>query len=142
MLVNPTGKPGKLRAVDWVVEGNNCEIKVTYGGHGSNQTIKRMITESALVGTYRAIGEKWRTTCSYTQHQRMVSQICGKHLPNFGKAFGDCSPHVFIPGRKSIYCIPDMLNKGAELLHNKSIGDEDEDGELRLSLDDIILELC
>ena len=55
ILVNPTGKPGKFRGVDWVVEGYNCEIKVNHGGHGSNRSVERMITESALVGTFKAI---------------------------------------------------------------------------------------
>ena len=29
ILVNPTGKAGKFRGVDWVVELNNCDIKVS-----------------------------------------------------------------------------------------------------------------
>lgn len=29
ILVNPTGKPGQFCGVDWVVESNNCDIKVS-----------------------------------------------------------------------------------------------------------------
>jgi hypothetical protein len=28
MLCNPTGKPGKFRAIDWLVEHNNLYLKV------------------------------------------------------------------------------------------------------------------
>ena len=55
------------------------------------------------------------------------------------QSFSCYSPHIFVAGRKIMYSIPNMLNKGAELLHNKSgqredVGDEDEDAELRPSL--------
>ncbi|THH18250.1 hypothetical protein EW146_g2697 [Bondarzewia mesenterica] len=38
MLVNPTGKPGQYRGVDWVVELLNLFMKHVYGGSGSNFT--------------------------------------------------------------------------------------------------------
>jgi hypothetical protein len=57
MLVNPTGKAGKFRGVDWLVEALNCEIKVKHGGKGPNRTTKHMIAESALIGTFKEINE-------------------------------------------------------------------------------------
>ena len=140
MLVNPTGKKGNFHAVDWVVEGNNCEIKVIHGGQGSNRTIKRMITESALVGTYKAIGETMENNLHMYKTSTHGEPNMQRTFVELRKSLSDCSPHEFVPGRKSIYCIPDMLNKGAELLHNKLV-DEEEDGELRPSLDDIVLEI-
>ena len=139
MLVNPTGKKGKFRAVDWVVEGNNCEIKVIHGGQGSNQTIQQMITESALVGTYKAIGETMENNLHMYKTSTHGEPNMQRTFVELQKSLSDCSPHEFVPGRKSIYCIPDMLNKGAELLHNKLV--DEEDGKLRLSLDDIVLEI-
>ncbi|KAG6884204.1 hypothetical protein C0992_006774 [Termitomyces sp. T32_za158] len=53
MLVNPTGKPGKFRGVDWCVELNNLYTKDVHGGESSNNTITRIIKESPLVQVYR-----------------------------------------------------------------------------------------
>ncbi|KAF8228539.1 hypothetical protein L208DRAFT_1290894 [Tricholoma matsutake] len=56
MLVNPTGKPGKFRSVDWVIELHNLYTKmqsVEHGGSGPNQTVQCIIKESPLVQTYR-----------------------------------------------------------------------------------------
>ena len=36
ILINPTGKHGKFRSVDWVVESLNCNIKAKYCGQGAN----------------------------------------------------------------------------------------------------------
>ncbi|KAG2093559.1 hypothetical protein BD769DRAFT_1678897 [Suillus cothurnatus] len=53
ILVNPTGKKGKFRAVDWCIELNNLFTKVINGGKGSNRTVDRIILESPLVQVYR-----------------------------------------------------------------------------------------
>lgn len=52
ILVNPTGKIGHARAIDWCVELNNLHTKIEHGGSGPNQTVERIIKESPLVQTY------------------------------------------------------------------------------------------
>ncbi|KIL58125.1 hypothetical protein M378DRAFT_86931 [Amanita muscaria Koide BX008] len=149
ILVNPTGKPGKFRGVDWVVEGYNCEIKVNHGGQGSNRSVERMITESALVGTFKAINES-------IESNLMLYTTVAHGDPNMKKTFAELrrslshnSPHKFVPGRTSRYCIPDLLNKGGELLFAKYSGDtgaadddgDNDDTELRPELEDLVTEL-
>ncbi|KAF8337750.1 hypothetical protein F5887DRAFT_1063039 [Amanita rubescens] len=110
ILINPTGKPGKFRAVDWCVELHNYYIKVKYGGQGSNRSVKRMISESALVGTYSQAHE----TIEKTMHLNRLTT--GHADPDMRKTFAElrnslsqCSPHIFTPGRATKYSIPDML---------------------------------
>lgn len=148
MLVNPTGKPGKFRAVDWVVEGNNCEIKVHHGGQGSTRTVKRMISESALIGTYKLINESMENNLLVYTTTAHGEPDMSRTLSELRKILSHRSPHIFVSGRKSMYCIPDMLNNGVELLDNKSapVRGEGDDNlgdalDLRPSLDDIVVEL-
>ncbi|KIJ10207.1 hypothetical protein PAXINDRAFT_164292 [Paxillus involutus ATCC 200175] len=49
---NPTGKPFKFRAVDWLVERNNLYTKVIFAGKGSNRTIEHILKESPLIELY------------------------------------------------------------------------------------------
>ncbi|THU81658.1 hypothetical protein K435DRAFT_693040 [Dendrothele bispora CBS 962.96] len=53
ILVNPTGKAGKFRGVDWWVEHNNLYLKRIYGGKFSNHTKARILKESPLIGTFK-----------------------------------------------------------------------------------------
>ena len=116
MLVNPTGKAGKFCAVDWLVEAENCEIKVHHCGQGSNQTVKHMIAESALIGTFKAINDS-------VENNLLLNTTLAHGEPNMGQTFAELrkslsqtSPHKLMPSRKSMYSIPNMLNKGGELL--------------------------
>jgi hypothetical protein len=150
ILINPTGKPGKFRAVDWCVELHNYYIKVKYGGQGSNRSVKRMISESALVTTYSQAHE----TIEKTMHLNRLTT--GHADPDMRKTFTElrnslsqCSPHEFTPGRRTKYSIPDMLRKGADLLCKKAsgitegevgIGTEGAD-EIQPEFEDIIADL-
>ena len=147
ILINPTGKPGKFRGVDWVVESHNCEIKVFHGGQGSNRSVQRMIAESALIGTYRAISNSVESNLllyTTTAHGEPNMKETFKELH---QSLSQCSPHVFVPGRKSKYSIPDMLNRGAALLCNKWTGNDvnedeaDDNVELQPEMEDIVAEL-
>ena len=143
MLVNPTGKAGKFRGVDWVVEALNCDIKVKFGGEGPNRSVKRMITESALIGTFRVVNDSIeRNLHLYTTSAHGAPDM-HRTFQELRRSISQCSPHEFHAGRKSMYCLPDMLNKGAELLCKRGDGDaeEENDDELRPSLDDIATEL-
>ncbi|KIL56656.1 hypothetical protein M378DRAFT_89022 [Amanita muscaria Koide BX008] len=150
ILINPTGKPGKFRAADWCVELHNYYIKVKYGGQGSNRSVKRMISESASVGTYSQAHE----TIEKTMHLNRLTT--GHASPDMRKTFTElrnslsqCSPHVFTPGRRTKYSIPDMLRKGADLLCKKAssrteaevgIGTEGAD-DIHPEFEDIIADL-
>ncbi|KAF8969025.1 hypothetical protein BDZ97DRAFT_1654315, partial [Flammula alnicola] len=54
ILVNPSGKRGRARTVDWCVELNNLYTKDEHGGSNLNRTVDRIIKESPLVQTYRS----------------------------------------------------------------------------------------
>ncbi|KAM6490449.1 hypothetical protein JOM56_014122 [Amanita muscaria] len=153
MLVNPTGKPGKFRGVDWVVEGYNCEIKVNHGGQGATRTIKRMIAESALIGTFKEVNESIENNLLLHVTSTHGEPDMRRTFHEVRRSLSESSPHTFVAGRKSMYSLPDMLNKGAELLRNKSgygrNGDDDETGEeangeedeSRPTVDDLVIEL-
>ncbi|KAF9231987.1 hypothetical protein BU15DRAFT_81749 [Melanogaster broomeanus] len=69
ILVNPTGKVMKWRAVDWCVELNNLFTKVCQewnGGKGSNHTVQRILLESPLVQVYRNIQGMVQQTFEHT----------------------------------------------------------------------------
>lgn len=143
MPVNPMGKAGKFRGVDWVVEALNCDIKVKFGGEGPNRSVKRMITELALIGTFRVVNDSIeRNLHLYTTSAHGAPDM-HRTFQELHGSISQCSPHEFHAGRKSMYCLPDMLNKGAELLCKRGDGDaeEENDDELRPSLDDIATEL-
>ncbi|KAE9405875.1 hypothetical protein BT96DRAFT_811690 [Gymnopus androsaceus JB14] len=46
ILVNPTGKAGKFRGVDWWVEHNNLYLKRIYAGKFANHTKAHILKES------------------------------------------------------------------------------------------------
>lgn len=54
-LVNPTGKVGCWRGVDWVVEYNNLLTRNLFGKDASNLTVKRILENSNLIMTFRQI---------------------------------------------------------------------------------------
>ncbi|KAF7296796.1 hypothetical protein MIND_00910600 [Mycena indigotica] len=53
ILINPTGKPGRFRGVDWQVEHNNLFVQRVYGGRFSNHTKHYIIKESSLLGVFK-----------------------------------------------------------------------------------------
>ncbi|KAM6501444.1 hypothetical protein JOM56_004458 [Amanita muscaria] len=72
ILINPTGKAGKFRAADWLVELHNLDIKVNHGGQGPNYTVKRIIEESSLIGTYKNAHEAIHLTHSCQDEQQFI----------------------------------------------------------------------
>ncbi|KAH7917214.1 hypothetical protein BV22DRAFT_1026806 [Leucogyrophana mollusca] len=142
MLINPTGKAGKFRAVDWCVELNNLFIKVKNGGKGSNRTVARIILESPLVQIYR-------NTHSNIEKNFMHSHLTFAHTePDMTKTLHHLtqnmkkqSPHQLNPGRQSSCSITDLLDKGQELF-DKKVDTEGTDEPLeRPEVEDIVGEL-
>ncbi|KIO01850.1 hypothetical protein M404DRAFT_28360 [Pisolithus tinctorius Marx 270] len=133
MLVNPMGKAGKFRGVDWVVESNNCDIKVTFGGHGSNYTKQRVIEESPLIDVYRSCHT------SMAQNLSVGSPTTNHAPPDLTKTLErtaiymkDHRPNEFIKGRSTMYQIPDMLDRGQNLLYSTTGIHEGESDESEL----------
>ncbi|KAF8986463.1 hypothetical protein BDQ17DRAFT_1259648 [Cyathus striatus] len=133
ILINPTGKPGKFRAVDWCVELNNLFTKVEYGGSSSNHTVDHIIKESPLVEAYRSI----RTSI---EQNFALSHLTSAHTdPDMTKTFDVLrqhlehhKPHRRVLGCKSKYCIPDPIEKGMNLFlkENMVTGADGNRGEV------------
>ncbi|KAM6493491.1 hypothetical protein JOM56_011625 [Amanita muscaria] len=146
IVINPTGKAGKFRAADWLVELHNLDIKVNHGGQGPNYTIKRIIEESSLIGTYKNAHEVIARNFALLKASVLHAD------PNMEKTLSDLqdhiaghSPHAFMPGRTAIYSIPDMLDKGHGMMMNRYVGtaegNEDNNDGPGPDADDIIGEL-
>jgi hypothetical protein len=117
ILVNPTGKPGAFRGVDWVVELHNLFTKVEHGGSSSNRTVDRIIKESPLVQLYRSIH-------TVIEKNLALSHLTTAHSnPDMARTFADLQsylsitePHKIHPGRKSAYSVPDQIDRGRGML--------------------------
>ncbi|KAF9230375.1 hypothetical protein BU15DRAFT_57310 [Melanogaster broomeanus] len=120
ILVNPTGKVMKWRAVDWCVELNNLFTKVW---KGSNHTVQRILLESPLVQVYRNIQGMVQQTFEHTHLTTNRSD------PDMTKTFSKIlerfvlnSPHVVRIGRKTRHEIADMNNKGCQMMAKAAPG--------------------
>ncbi|KAF7423971.1 hypothetical protein PC9H_009271 [Pleurotus ostreatus] len=117
ILVNPTGKNGKWRAVDWCVEFNNLQTKSEHGGEGSNRTVARIIKESPLIQVYHDAKEK-------ISNNILLDHLTSAHAdPNMARTFesvsrhlAEATPHKIKPGRQTAFTIDDMIDKGAAKL--------------------------
>ncbi|KAJ6570751.1 hypothetical protein B0H10DRAFT_2352387 [Mycena sp. CBHHK59/15] len=135
IVMNPDGKVGKFRGVDWVVEQMvNRPTKDTYGGHGSNYTKKRVIQESTLIQVYRQC-------CRNIERNFHLTSLTSHHAPpNMEKTYKKMArylqehgPNEHRPGRKTAYIIPDVINQGQAKMNatEKTTEDENEEKEDR-----------
>ncbi|KAI0045262.1 hypothetical protein FA95DRAFT_1469453, partial [Auriscalpium vulgare] len=112
-LCNPTGKPGKFRAVDWLVERNNLYTKSIYGGKYSNHTVSRIIAESAIIETYRGCIDNMESNFQLTN--RTVVHTDPSMTQTRSKLAGyvkEHSPHEQKPGRKVKHVIENNMSLG------------------------------
>ncbi|KAF4566199.1 hypothetical protein EYR36_011614 [Pleurotus pulmonarius] len=125
ILVNPTGKPGKFRAVDWCVELNNLYTKAVYGGDGSNFTVERILKESPLIHIYRdaktTMGENLNVDSLTSSHSYPDMR---KTFAEVGKQLEVTSAYVYIAGRTTKLVIEDMVGKGLASLEADAAKDE------------------
>ncbi|KAF4565704.1 hypothetical protein EYR40_002226 [Pleurotus pulmonarius] len=148
ILVNPTGKKGKFRAVDWCVELNNLYTKVVYGGEGSNYTVDHILKDSPLVQVYRDIklsmGENLFTTKLSSAHSYPDMTKTYKKVTDY---LWKMAAHTFTAGRSCKYVVPDPMYMGLEAIDMKGLGvdtaesgDDDNNGEAEpgLELDDLL----
>ncbi|KAG1906365.1 uncharacterized protein F5891DRAFT_1125670 [Suillus fuscotomentosus] len=146
ILVNPSGKEMKWRAVDWCVELNNLFTKVKNGGKGPNRTLERILLESPLVQAYRnaqtMIQKNFLHTHLTTNH---AASNMTKTFEGLCIKMGVHSPHIVIPGRKSRHEIVDVLDKGRELMEKGARGETDQSEDMLaeggVEMDDVLIEL-
>ncbi|KAI6109396.1 hypothetical protein EV401DRAFT_1891429 [Pisolithus croceorrhizus] len=147
-LVNPTRKEMKWRAVDWCIELNNLFTKVKYGGKGSNRTLEQILLESPLVQAYRNVQVMIQRNFLHTHLTvKHGDPKMSRTFTALATRFGSHSPHRWKAGRTSQYEIPDLTEKGRELME-KSTRDEVEcsenivdEMEARTGMDDVLVEL-
>ncbi|KAJ3522613.1 hypothetical protein NM688_g8849 [Phlebia brevispora] len=126
MLINPTGKPGCFRAVDWCMELNNLYTKIIYGGSSSNYTVKRIIKESILIQLFRDISEMF-------EENLQLTHLTAKHGDaDMTATFREVLEYLrnektneIIPGRRSAHEIADLLDKGQHMLHQATEADDE-----------------
>lgn len=134
ILVNPTGKRGRFRGVDWWVEHNNLYIKVSqphsnitqnhlltdlqriYGGKFSNHTKFNILKESPLIGVFK------NTRIQVERMFRMTSKTTRHSAPKMEKTFARVATHLaenktheFVAGRSTKFNIRDYLAAGQHL---------------------------
>lgn len=105
-------------------------MKVIYGGQYSNRTVERIIKESPLIQIFRnchvSVEENFGLRHQTVQH---AAPNMTKTLEELGQYIQSHKAHTWIPGRASTYCIPDVLDKGVELLIKRDDGEFDVDGD-------------
>ncbi|EPQ50052.1 hypothetical protein GLOTRDRAFT_51116 [Gloeophyllum trabeum ATCC 11539] len=113
ILVNPTGKEGKFRGVDWVVELNNLFTKFTHGGSSSNYTKDRVILESPLIDVFRSCTENIERNLHLTDLTRRHSppdlSKTYKALRDYMKTEGT---NEYRAGRPTQYVITNAIDVG------------------------------
>ena len=143
-LVNPTGHPGKFRAVDWCVELNNLFTKAVHGGEYSNYTVDRIIKESPLVEIYRqaraSAGHQFSLTNLTSAHADADMTKTYEALTSY---FKTVRPHAFHSGRESKHVLMDPVDQARDIMdkdNDLTVNDNEVDGENPDSID-IVAEL-
>lgn len=140
ILCNPTGKKGKFRALDWVIEHHNFFLKVSkrikrkmrltsylsndkrvYGGKFSNHTKARIIKESCLIELYR------RIRIDVEEMFLLENQTNNHSLPDMHDTFSKLAWYIekedvneFIRGRKAKYTVPNAIGEGMDKMFGLS----------------------
>ncbi|KAJ7750589.1 hypothetical protein B0H16DRAFT_1663320 [Mycena metata] len=132
IMPNPTGKEGKSRGVDWVVEQMiNLPTKDTYGGRGSNYTKKRVLEESPLIHIYNQCDESIARNFLLTSFtSRQGEPDMAKTLDKTARYMHEHGPNEQHIGRTTAYIIPDIINQGqGKMLSGDGTGLETEGAE-------------
>ena len=151
ILRNPTGKKGRFRGVDWIVEHNNLYTKVStndlsvsscnnssafkriYAGKFSNRTKKRLIAESSLIEVYKNVRIQFeRMFCLNRKTTQHSPPKMRKTFAKLGEYIRRERTNEYIKGRKSAYEVPDVMKKGAHIsmtMNEPDAMEVDGDGE-------------
>ena len=129
ILINPSGHPGKFRAVDWVVEllnlftkvGSVCVtvnmivhvLQVTHAGKYSNRSIDHILNESPLIEVYRHLHETFEGSFCISK------KTTSNKGPNMTKTYTELlkvmernNTHTKVSGRKSKVDASSLMGKG------------------------------
>ena len=95
----------------------------TYGGEGSNFTMERVIEESPNVLVYRSCIRN----AEINHYLNGLSAAHGKKdmartYDVLLRRMEEMQPHVYIEGRGSAYSIPDMIDRGQDLMQAQAAG--------------------
>ncbi|KAF8158137.1 hypothetical protein B0H34DRAFT_782739 [Crassisporium funariophilum] len=131
ILCNPTGKPGEFCALDWVVEHNNLYIKRIYGGKYLNHQKSRILAESPLIETYKNIRLQFKQMFCLnhktSRHAPPKMQITFKKLTAYMERE---KAHVFVANQDSGCSVPDMMEKGINILMTRGACHADAGGDV------------
>ncbi|KAE9405874.1 hypothetical protein BT96DRAFT_811716 [Gymnopus androsaceus JB14] len=130
ILVNPTGKAGKFRGVDWWVEHNNLYLKRIYGGKFANHTKAHILKESPLIGVFKnariQVQKMFRMTKLTSHHSGPKMQQTFNAL---GVKYQEHMKSEFIGGRKTYFPIVNKLTAGMHLAQTATWKKNDEDND-------------
>jgi hypothetical protein len=105
-------------------------LQVTFGGRGSNYTQKRVIEESPLIQVYRSCHSNMERNLSLpgptTTHAEPNLRKTIKKLVDYAR---EHRTNEFVAGRTTTYSIPDMMDKGQDLVFGNVQEDEVEAAE-------------
>ncbi|KAJ6567851.1 hypothetical protein B0H10DRAFT_2200069 [Mycena sp. CBHHK59/15] len=149
ILPNPTGKEGKSRGVDWVVEQMiNLPTKDTYSGRGSNYTKKRVLEESPLIHVYSQCCENIERNfqlSSFTSRQGAPDMT--KTLEKMARYIEEHGPNEHRAGRRTAHSIPDIINQGQGKMFSgdntgqeDSMGGRDDFGDRAIEPEDLLMD--
>ncbi|KAF6764719.1 hypothetical protein DFP72DRAFT_799269, partial [Ephemerocybe angulata] len=123
ILINPTGKEGRWRAIDWLVEHNNLYIKRIYSGKYSNHTKDRMIAQSPLIEIFKHVRIQFEEMfCLEHKTSRHSPPKMQKTFAILLRYMTENKGTEFVAKRTTKYIIPDPMAKGLESVQMGKLG--------------------
>ncbi|EJD32818.1 hypothetical protein AURDEDRAFT_77436 [Auricularia subglabra TFB-10046 SS5] len=142
--INPSGKAGGGRGVDWLVELFNLYLKVVHSGASSNFGLEQIIKVSTLIKLYKVAFQNF--VLSYhlvgrtTKHGAPDMTETLDRLRRVMRADGILDHQ---PGRSSKYEVPDAMAVGQHMFMTGRAGGLEEEHEtetIHIDFDDFELE--
>ncbi|KLO04346.1 hypothetical protein SCHPADRAFT_840734 [Schizopora paradoxa] len=144
---NISGKEMKCQGQDWLVELNNWLTKGIYGGHGSNNTVDRVVKESVLIQLFRDI------ICIIERQFGINPKLTRHGEPDMRSTYTELrrlmrESNMFncMEGRKTAHLIRDAVEAGMYRFASESsaqaddILDNSNESEQAVTEEDIIME--
>ena len=135
-LCNPLGCEDSFRAIDWLVEVNNCATKVTFAGSNSNRTKELVLKQSNLIEVFTTAQKNVVSEYFLTN---LTSRHCRPDMTSTNKKLArhveEMESNTIVPGREANYVIPNLLKKGMSEMHkveflNRVYLPDEDDSEL------------
>ncbi|KAJ3560033.1 hypothetical protein NP233_g11098 [Leucocoprinus birnbaumii] len=123
ILINPTGKEGHWRGIDWLVEHNNLYMKQIYSGKFSNHQIDHIINESPLIEVYknnrRQLEKMFCLARKGTKHASPDMTSTYKKLSAY---MAEKKTNERVPSRSAKYVVTNAMEKGMEMVRERRGG--------------------